>query len=407
MSSLPVSVIIVSRDRPESLRRLLFSLRFQKFQNFETVIVTNAMPADILPEGVSRDNVKFLSFDAANISAARNAGIEISAGDILAFIDDDAVPEPVWLEKLVACFDDPKVGVAGGYVRGRNGISFQWRGTQTNSAGRDRELDVPFESGVFQEHDGWFPRVHGTNAAFRKSAVIDLGGFDPVFSFFLDETDLCLRASAAGWKTAIVPLAEVQHGFEQSDRRTHARVPLGLGIEAQSKAYFLRKHASGDAELEKTMFLESQDRRLIGLMTQGLIGPEEVTVMRQQLSQGWAEGERLEPGNHVVSQDDSQPFCPYSCHQNLGNLSLLARPLNFAAAKKRAKELSRSGKIVTIFCFSRTALFHRCYFDEDGFWVQTGGLLGKSHRNEPLISFFTTSARMQKEEARLSDLRHL
>ncbi|MCB2152739.1 MAG: glycosyltransferase, partial [Rhodobacteraceae bacterium] len=58
---------------------------------------------------------------------ARNLGLAAAAGEIVAFIDDDAVPEPRWLARLTAPFADPGIAAAGGFVVGRNGISFQWR----------------------------------------------------------------------------------------------------------------------------------------------------------------------------------------------------------------------------------------------------------------------------------------
>ena len=74
------------------------------------------------------DQVKSVPFDTSNISAARNAGIAMAAGNVIAIIDDDAVPEPSWLTHLTAPFADPAVAASGGYVIGRNGISFQWKG---------------------------------------------------------------------------------------------------------------------------------------------------------------------------------------------------------------------------------------------------------------------------------------
>ncbi|MCB2123539.1 MAG: glycosyltransferase, partial [Rhodobacteraceae bacterium] len=67
---------------------------------------------------------------------ARNLGLAAAAGEIVAFIDDDAVPEPRWLARLTAPFADPGIAAAGGFVVGRNGISFQWRASCADSHGR-------------------------------------------------------------------------------------------------------------------------------------------------------------------------------------------------------------------------------------------------------------------------------
>ena len=52
----------------------------------------------------------------AHVARSRNVGVKVAAGDILAFIDDDAVPEPDWLEQLAGAYEDPRVSAAGGPV---------------------------------------------------------------------------------------------------------------------------------------------------------------------------------------------------------------------------------------------------------------------------------------------------
>ncbi|WP_372887787.1 glycosyltransferase family 2 protein, partial [Shimia sp.] len=127
MSQSPVSVVIVSRGRPQALARCLTGLSQQTHPSFETIVVADPSGCAAVNDGAFSGLVKLVAFDEANISAARNLGIARAAGELVAFIDDDAVPEPTWLAHLVAPFDsDPEVMAAGGFVRGRNGISFQW-----------------------------------------------------------------------------------------------------------------------------------------------------------------------------------------------------------------------------------------------------------------------------------------
>ena len=131
-----VSVVIVSRHRAPGLRRCLTGLAQLYYPNFEIVVVAD-------PDGIAaaRDwagdrPVKLAAFDEPNISTARNLGIAQAAGDLVAFIDDDAAPEPTWLDHLCAPFQDPKVAASGGFVRGRNGKSRQ--GLRRNCAAPPR-----------------------------------------------------------------------------------------------------------------------------------------------------------------------------------------------------------------------------------------------------------------------------
>ncbi|MCK4861063.1 MAG: glycosyltransferase family 2 protein, partial [Rhodobacteraceae bacterium] len=93
MKASPVSLIIVSQKRPEHLLRLLQSLRHQTHDSFEVIVVTDTEPSPFV------NHVKYIPFTNANISAARNAGIAVAAGEIIAFCDDDAIPDPPWLER--------------------------------------------------------------------------------------------------------------------------------------------------------------------------------------------------------------------------------------------------------------------------------------------------------------------
>lgn len=118
MTPPPVSLIIVSRGRPAALARCVTAVMQLWYRPLEVIVVADrdgiARVSD-LPTGAS---VKQVRFEEANIARARNAGIAAASGQIIAFIDDDAVPEPSWLNHLVAPFSDPAVAIVGGFVKG-------------------------------------------------------------------------------------------------------------------------------------------------------------------------------------------------------------------------------------------------------------------------------------------------
>ncbi len=386
-----VSLIIVSRNRCAGLRRLISALRFQTYTEFEVVVVSNYPEEDIRRFAPPAENAKLVYFDEANISAARNRGVQHSAGEILAFIDDDAVPEPFWLERLIAPFIDAEVGSSGGYVRGRNGIDFQWTALKCDVFGDDHILEMPDE--VTTQKSSWdgqfFARVQGTNCAFRKMAVIEAGGFDENFRYFLDETDLGIRLAKAGWATAVVPLAEVQHGFEASADRTANRAPKSLRKIGASKRYFLDKHSNNEGCSSLELLRTSQRKRLVNLMVSGHIEPSKVSELMCTFEQGVsATMSKKDTNERIRKATEHSELKPFIERVDNKEMEFLACAGNVIFARRmavKALELLSENKCVTVIRFTYTALYHRRFFDPRGFWVQTGGVFGKSDRSDAAI----------------------
>ena len=92
MNHLSVSVVVVSRGRPDALKRCLLGIAQLQYPVFEVVIVSDPSGIKAAKSLPFAADLKLVPFDKPNISAARNLGIVEAAGDIVAFIDDDAVP---------------------------------------------------------------------------------------------------------------------------------------------------------------------------------------------------------------------------------------------------------------------------------------------------------------------------
>ncbi len=121
-----VSVVISTLDRCETLRKTLLSLSQQRYRDFE-VIVVNGPSTDGTDQLLAQwhDRIKVGRCPVANLSVSRNIGIAMAAGDIVAFIDDDAIPHPCWIERIVDGYDRPDIGAVGGFVFDNTGFSFQ------------------------------------------------------------------------------------------------------------------------------------------------------------------------------------------------------------------------------------------------------------------------------------------
>jgi GT2 family glycosyltransferase len=407
MAPLPeASVVIVSRGRPAALCRCLTAVAQLDYPRFEVVVV--ACPAGLAAVHARRDaaQIKQVGFDEANISAARNSGITVAAGAVVAFLDDDAVPEPLWLRHLCAPFAGP-VAAAGGYVLGRNGISFQWRGRSVDAWGRTQPLDLPDAAPQTPDPGpGRAVKTEGTNMAVRRSVLAALGGFDPAFRFYLDETDLNRRLAAAGHRTALVPLAQVHHGFAASSRRAADRTPRDLFEIGASQRVFLRKHCPEPEQAAAwRAFRAGQRQRLLGYMQRGPLDPEGVLRLLRGLDRGGAEGAQRRLAALPPLAEPGAPFLPYPAASEPRRACFSGRPWQARARRAAAERAVAEGAIASLYLFSPTALYHRVSFTESGVWEQRGGLFGRSLRQAPLLRLWRFRRRVAAERERNAPVR--
>jgi len=117
IDNLSFSVIVNTVDRAGPLHTLLQSLEQQSYPNFEVVVVvgpTHDNTMEVLSEYVGR--IRLLRCPTANLCQSRNLGLLTARGDIVAFIDDDAVPCKRWLEQFAHIYKDESIEATGGAV---------------------------------------------------------------------------------------------------------------------------------------------------------------------------------------------------------------------------------------------------------------------------------------------------
>lgn len=209
-----LSVIVVTYQRPDCVRRCLECLMNQS-RHPDEVIVVDASNDRLTAEVVAGfAEVIYLRNESGfgRMTASRNIGLLHASGDIIAFVDDDAFAEPGWAEAIVAGYSEDAVGAVGGRALNRRPGEAE--------IGRDQVGKV-LANGVHTGHFAADPgrmidvdHIMGCNMSFRRGVLAELGGFRedyPGISGVREDTDMSLRVAALGYRLVFNPAAVVDH----------------------------------------------------------------------------------------------------------------------------------------------------------------------------------------------------
>jgi GT2 family glycosyltransferase len=195
-----ISVVVCSYNGARTIRECCDGLTRLSYPNFE-VIVINDGSTDATGKIAGEYGFRVVSTHNQGLSNARNLGCQAAAGEIVAYIDDDAYPDPHWLTYLAAAFMNTEhAGIGGPNVPpSGNGLIADCvahaPGGPVHVLLSDREA----------EH------IPGCNMAFRKSALEEIDGFDPQFRSAGDDVDICWRLQKKGYTLGFSPSAMVWH----------------------------------------------------------------------------------------------------------------------------------------------------------------------------------------------------
>ena len=168
-----------------------------------------------------------ISIPNGGLSNARNVGMRAAKGEIVAYIDDDAVPDPQWLTYLAATFlSTDHVGVGGPNIPPADDGPIAE--CVANAPGGPIHVLLTDQEA---EH------IPGCNMAFRKAALEAIGGFDAQFRIAGDDVDLCWRLQKRGWTLGFNPAAMVWH-HRRNSVKTYWKQQLNYG---KAEGYLERK----------------------------------------------------------------------------------------------------------------------------------------------------------------------
>lgn len=278
-----VSVVIITRNRPQMVQDCLEHLRKQTVSPGEIIVVDSSTGEDTQAELDGYPEVVRLRIPDGrnNMPQARNLGIEHARGEIIAFIDDDSMVREGWLRHLVDGYSLPDVGGVGGRVVD------EYEDTRVNL--QDQRIGLVRESGLITANFGLDPghpvevdHYRGCNMSFRKDALLPIGGFDHNYTGgnTLEETDVCIRVKRAGYRLIFEPRAVVDHlGVRWLGFQKRAPGILEFFHGTKNYAYFFFKnfgirprvlqHIFGRALLHRlrTLLAEPSLRNVRGMLT--------------------------------------------------------------------------------------------------------------------------------------------
>ncbi len=202
-----VSVVVCSFNGASTIRDTLEGLKRLAYPSFE-VIVINDGSTDATPTIAGEYDVKLFSTENRGLSNARNLGWQHASGEIVAYIDDDAYPDPHWLHYIAHTFQTTDfVGVGGPNIAppGDGPIA-------------DCVWNAPGGPVAVLLTDREAEHIPGCNMAFRRDSLAAIGGFDPRFRTAGDDVDVCWRLQDNGGKIGFHAAAMVWHHRRNSLR---------------------------------------------------------------------------------------------------------------------------------------------------------------------------------------------
>ena len=212
-TAVSVAIVVVSHRRCEEIERCLTDLAAQRtVVTFEVVLILQAYPPGAPERLAERFSAAFPlqvhhSETGLGVHVARNAALERTSAEIVAFLDDDVRVPPDWVDTLIPYYEDPAIGGVGGFVRhpgSQRLVTRMLRPVLGLSSGRYR-IDwggfhaIPWASHPVRDQDAdW---LSGCNMSFRHVALAQVGGFDEGYGMYgYDDVDVGLRVRRAGWR---------------------------------------------------------------------------------------------------------------------------------------------------------------------------------------------------------------
>lgn len=229
----PVSIVVCSRERTELLVACLEALRAQAAAGHEVIVIDNAPLSGATAALASHYPYRYECEPAPGLNNARNRGVAFARHDIVAFTDDDCVPDPGWLTALTAPYCNPQVGATTGLVMPLELQTPAQEAFEAYCANRRIFRPRTFRAPHPPPAAGGVAGM-GANMSFRRDLIQQLGGFDPRFdggaaTLSGGDTEMFARLLQSGKAIVYCPEALVWHRHPR-EMAAVRKVIFGYGV---------------------------------------------------------------------------------------------------------------------------------------------------------------------------------
>jgi O-antigen biosynthesis protein len=223
-----VSVVVASYNGGRTLETCLKSLCSLNYPDYEVILVDDGSTDNTQEIAARFPRVRNIRQQNLGLSAARNTGIAAATGEIVTFTDSDCRADEDWLYYLVGDLISGDFQAIGGHNFLPPEDSWVAAAVMVSPGGPAHVMLTDTEA----EH------VPGCNMAFYKWALVDIGGFDPVFRKAGDDVDVCWRLQERGHRIGFSAAGFVWH-YRRSTVKAYLRQQAGYG---EAEALLTRKH---------------------------------------------------------------------------------------------------------------------------------------------------------------------
>jgi GT2 family glycosyltransferase len=226
-----ISVVVCTYNGARVIRDCMEGLLCLEYPNYEVIVVDDGS-TDSTAEIVREYPFKLIQTENRGLGSARNTGMEAATGEIVAYTDDDARPDTHWLTYLATTFMTTKHAGVGGPNIAPPGDGLLADCVANAPGGPVHVLISDTEA----EH------IPGCNCAYRKDALMSIGGWDTRFRAAGDDVDLCWRLQQRGYTIGFNPAALVWH-HRRNSLRAYWKQQQGYGkAEALLEAKWPEKY---------------------------------------------------------------------------------------------------------------------------------------------------------------------